>query len=101
MPVELVFKRKTEPMDVYSQKALVPLRVTGFKDGFKDHGDCSVEVGHIIVSIPGWFSGQRIIFNATNAQILNQTFVEKVLTVRAYDVAQIILTNDGEPAPVI
>lgn len=111
MPIDIVLKPKTKPMHPGAHPSLVPLRVVSFHDmkptGFE--GDKQVEVTHyayydcdiddILFTI--YDGGATCIVNATKKRVMNRRRADQVGCVRAYDVQQIVLTNDDTPAPVV
>lgn len=108
MPIQIVTKQKTEPQCPQQHKSLVPLRVTTVRDDRlrpydKEHGIAKhVEVGDVIVVLPDKYSHAQDLFNCTKQNMIDRKYWDNgaILCLRAYDVAQIILTNDNEPAPV-
>lgn len=109
MPIEIRKKEVTKPTTVTHHKNLVPLRVVSF--GSKrystsvvektDLDEFGCEIGDILFTVPtGW--GQTIVVNATRGRSLTHADnYDKIFVVRAYEISQIILTNDNDPAPVL
>lgn len=108
MPIKIVPKQKTEPKCPTSHKATVPLRVVEIRTSrlrdyyIRNPKDLPnyIEVGDVI-----FWAGEgshSALINATkNIAINANEFNEAILCVRAYDIAQIVLCNDDEPAPVL
>ena len=102
MPIHLVMKEKTKPKYPGSHESLVPLRVASVADLDKPYGPTSevISVGDIIFVICNYW-GSPTIVNVTRGRTVDAKWNEKISCVRAYDVQQIILTNDDTPAPVL
>lgn len=108
MPIQIVPKEKTTPKCPNQHKSNVPLRVLEIKaDRLRDYYQRNpedvhryIEVGDIIFWVGDGSSSALI--NATKQKAMNANdFFEAIRCVRAYDIAQIILCNDEEPAPIV
>ena len=105
MSISIIEKPKAVPKGICQHKSLVPLRVVSF--GSKPYSDkpqsdldvFDCEIGDIIFTIPPEYHGLTV--NATKGITVRTRNGDKIFVVRAYDIAQIILTNDSEPAPVL
>lgn len=105
MPVEIVKKRRTEPLPPSNHKHLVPLRVVEIlveriPEGCRSSLDKQVQLSDIVVALPSCHGGCEAILNATRGVTIDRRVDEGLRCLRAYDVASIILTNDDEPSPV-
>jgi len=108
VPIQIVEKEKTKPTCPNRHKDLVPLRVVTVRFGSGwDEKDARwerlqqlVEIGDIIF-VGGVYYGELVIFNCTKQRPIDTRWNENILCVRAYDIAQIVLCNDSEPAPVL
>jgi hypothetical protein len=108
MAVQIITKPKTKAEPPSKHKACVPLRVVEIrKDRLRasdTEGDDYLKyigVGDIIVILPSILRCESV-FNCTKQSMLDHRYYENgaVLCLRAYDIAEIVLTNDDEPAPV-
>lgn len=99
MPLAIIKKPVTTPKCPNQHFAWVPLRITSIRGLGDTHGPSkeSVEVGDIIFT-SGDYS--TTIINATKSRVVDSRWNERILCVRAYEIAQIVLTNDNEPAPI-
>ena len=80
---------------------LVPYKVVQlrhFCEGDKNKYECSV--GDILILLPSKYANHAI-FNVTRETIMSHNKLDDTLVVRAYEVAQIIITQDNEPAPYL
>jgi len=108
MAIELIKKRKTEPQCPQQHKAFVPLRVFEIRtDRLRDfdqkHGICKyVELGDIVVWMPSQQTGCFALLNCTKQTLIESRLFDNgaVRCLRAYDVQQVIISNDDEPAPI-
>ena len=107
MPVSIIVKRKTEPQDITQHSSLVPLRVVEIRQDRlrsvdREKYSESISVGDVCVILPGAYSSCGT-FNCTKGRMLDNRWLENgcSLFLRAYDVQQIVLTNDDTPAPVV
>lgn len=107
MPIEIIEKPKTKPQHINQHKMLVPLRVAEIL-AIRCHNDArreamvnAVFVKNICMGLPDQHGGVSGVFNCTFGAMIERDYLEYITFTRAYDVAQIILTNDNEPAPVL
>ncbi len=101
MPVEIIAKKKTEPQCPSQHTALVPLRVVDIvkaPQGLEITRE--VEAYDIIFVLPGYHRCIEL-FNCTRGHTIDRRFNEYLRCIRAYDIRQVVLSNDDEPAPVV
>lgn len=108
MPLEIIAKRKTEPECVTRHTQLVALRVVEIRPdrlrpADRDNPDAKVHVGDILVVLPNSYASGISVLNASKKMMLEPRWYDNggILALRAYDVAQIIVTSDNTPAPVV
>lgn len=107
MPIQVVEKPKTEHKSVTAHKDLVPLKLQKMEYGWKGNDekkkadiDSQAEIGDICFVIGG-YHGCHQVFNCRTQRLMDRQLLEHYLFVRAYEVKQIVLMNDDEPAPII
>jgi hypothetical protein len=101
VPVEIIAKKKTEPLRPSQHAALVPLRVVDIVGAPQNLSVTrEVEAYDIIFTMPNY--GRCIeLFNCTRGHIIDRRFNEYLRCIRAYDIRQVVLSNDDEPAPAV
>lgn len=102
MPVEIIQKQKTEPEHINRHPSYVPLKFVRYhRDVNSMHAEEAKqhEAGDVMVIIGQNYA--TVVFNATKNIIVKSNLLDSMLYVRAYDVKQIIITNDDSPAPVV
>jgi|CXWL01.1.fsa_nt_gi hypothetical protein len=108
MPVQVVMKKKTESQTPGQHKKLVPLQVSEIKvnclrepdhEKYKEY----IDIGDILTVLPDPQSHLLTVFNCSRGTVLASRYYDNggILCVRAYEVAQVVICNDNEPAPVI
>jgi len=103
MPVEILKKPVTKPQCASRHAPMVPLRIVEIRKDSNDARDETLRelaaVGDICVKMSEHWP--HIVFNATKGCVIDSQSNEYVLYVREYSVAQIVITNDSSPAPVL
>ncbi len=100
MPLNIIPKPKTQPTSVDKHPAFIPLRVINLSTYDQEKTAEQVSVGDIVISFPSKWNNVAETLNVTKQIMIDRTYQSKFFVVRAYDIAQIIVTNDNEPAPV-
>lgn len=104
MPVTIIEKRKTEPTCPLQHTALVPLRIMSIErvpNNLESSIGKELDIGDVVMTMPSAWHRVEAIFNCTKGCVIDRRFNESIRCVRAYDIAQVVLANDNEPAPIV
>lgn len=105
MPIDIVKKQKTVPTRASQHETMVPLRCVGIAHGAPDSLTKSmanyVGVGDVCVSVYDHQSYGTRVLNCSTGKLLEPKLAEYLDFVREYTVAQIVITNDSNPAPIV